>query len=247
MTGELTRKVVLALLLLVGVARAGGAQAPVPLPGDDDHLHDMKWRNTLFVLVDELEIAPGRDGRPVALDARLWYGGAVHRVWMRAEGDRTTSLPTNSGDADLELLYGRLVHPFWDAVIGARVDRSWGGDSQGRAHFALGLIGLAPYRFELEPTLYVSERGDVSARLKAEYAVLLTHRLIAEPAMEVNAALQRVPQFGVRSGFNDYTVGVRLRYELMREVAPYVGWTHTRRIGQQGEGTQFVTGLRLWY
>lgn len=240
--------------LVVGIAPVARAQAP----GMSEHLEEMKWGNTLFVLLDKLEYTPGSQARRVSLDGRLWYGGAYRRVWMRAEGHRhATALDNNTGEGELQLLYGRLVHPFWDAVIGARLDRSWGGESAGRAHLAIGFIGLAPYRFELEPTLFVSERGDVSARLEAEFPVLITQRLVAEPAFEVNAALQSVRRFDVRSGFNDYEFGLRIRYEIRREFAPYIGWTRTQRVGGNGAvispepravpGTRFVMGLRLWH
>lgn len=254
-TIDRTRERILAWLMPALLLVCGGAvPARAQTPDFKKHLAEMSWKNTLFVLVDELEYAPGSPGRPMSVDARLWYGGAVQRVWMRTEAGQTTSLGRNHGEGELEVMYGRLVHPYWDAVIGARVDRGWGGESDGRTHLSVGLIGLAPYRFEIEPTLFVSERGHVSARLKAEFQVLFTHRLIAEPALEVNAALQEVPRFGVRSGLNDYGFGLRLRYEIRREFSPYVGWVRTQRIGDDrfGEpgaptGSRFVTGVRFWY
>ena len=101
--------------------------------------------------------------------------------------------------------------------------------------------------------MFVSARGDVSARLEAEYPLLITQRLVLEPAFGVNAALQAVPRYGVRSGFNDYETALRLRYEIKREFAPYVGWVNRRRVGDgavddaEGYGTRFTAGLRFWY
>ena len=245
----------LALLVASSLALTPSANAQMPgMPAPEGNLKEMRWNNTLYVLLDELEYAPGGAQRPVKLDGRMWYGGAYQRVWLRAEGEQTTALRNNVGEGEAQILYGRLVDPFWDAVVGVRVDREWGGESDGRMHLAVGLIGLVPYRLELEPTIFVSQAGDVSARLEGEFPVLITQRLVAEPVFEVNAALQSVPRFGVRSGVNDYELGLRVRYEFQREVAPYVGWTRTRRFGDGGseEGggvasdNQLVIGIRLW-
>ena len=246
---------VTASLMALGFALAPSASAQMPgMPDNMGNMKEMRWGKALFVLLDELEYAPGNVQRPVNLDGRMWYGGAYRRLWVRAEGEQTTALADNVGEGEAQVLYGRLVDPFWDAVIGVRVDRTWGPESDGRVHLAVGLLGLAPYRFELEPTIFVSTEGDVSARFEAEFPVLITQRLIAEPALEVNAALQGVPRFGVRSGLNDYELGLRVRYEIIREIAPYVGWSRTRRFGERsgeaGEdassGNQLVVGLRLW-
>lgn len=111
-------------------------------------------------------------------------------------------------------------------------------------------------RFELSPTLFLSQDGDLSARLEAEYQVLITQRLVASPEIELNAALQEVPEWGVARGLNDVELGLRLRYEIRREFAPYLGYSWTRRLGgsadlagEAGEGISegvFVVGLRVW-
>ena len=245
---------ILASFMAVSLALVPAAHAQMPgMPEDMGNMKEMRWGKALFVLLEELEYAPGNVQRPVNLDGRMWYGGAYQRLWVRAEGEQTTALGENVGEGEAQVLYGRLIDPFWDAVIGVRVDRSWGHESDGRVHLAIGLLGLAPYRFELEPTIFVSTEGDVSARFEAEFPVLITQRLIAEPVFEVNAALQGVPRFGVRSGLNDYEFGLRVRYEIIREIAPYVGWSRTRRFGDGGtvgepasSDNQLVVGIRLW-
>lgn len=231
-----------------------GAPAGAQMPGMPEMKHMMAWENTLFVLFDQLEMAPGAEGRPINVEALAWYGDADDRVWIRAQSEQATTTPL--GEAEVQVLYGKLVDPFWDAVIGLRADKHWGDDDPGRVQLAVGFIGLAPYRFELEPTLFVSQRGQLSARLEASYQVLITQRLIAEPEFEINAALQRVPDFEVASGINDYEVGVRLRYEFHRQFAPYVGWSQSRRVGgstdiarEHGDPvseSRFVAGFRIW-
>lgn len=237
-----------ALLALALLAPSQSAAQVAGMPGMQDH-KDMRWSNTLFVLFDQLEYSPAAPGRPIDVEMRSWYGGAYRRLWLRAQGELATI--GRDADGEVEVLYGRLVDPFWDAVIGVHVDQHWGGDIPTRALLTVGFLGLAPYRLELEPTLYVSQRGEVSARLEAGFPILITQRLIAEPEFEVNASLQAVPRYELRSGINNYEAGVRLRYEFVREFAPYVGWTRSRRFGVGDVRTEspqwrLVTGFRLW-
>lgn len=237
-------------LLIAAVAEPLGAQ----MPGMPETKKMMAWGNTLFVLFDQLEYAPGGVGRPANAEALGWYGGAYSRLWIRAQSElATTQL---QGELEADVLYGRLVDPFWDAVVGVRYDRHWGNERFDRALLAVGLIGLTPYRFEFEPTVFLGSRGDLSARLEASYQILVTQRLVAEPEFEVNAALQAVPAYDVRKGLNDYEVGLRVRYEFRRELAPYVGWSLSRRVGgatdlpdRHGDPRaerRFVVGLRAW-
>lgn len=207
-----------------------------------------------FVLFDQLEIAPAPSGRPVGLEATSWIGGDINRLWLRAEGEQLTD--GEEGEAEIEALYGRLITPFFDAVAGARLDARWGAEQQTRGFLAVGLQGLAPYWFEVEPTLYVSQDGDVSAQLVAAYELLFTQRLILEPEFQVGLALQEVPEWGVGSGLNDVTAGLRLRYEISRKFAPYVGVSWMNRFGDaadfaEAEGEEaaelfFVVGVRMW-
>lgn len=209
----------------------------------------------LFALFDQLEVAPADDGPPVTLDATGWLGGDVNRLWARAEAELETA--DGAGDLQAEALYGRLVAPYWDALVGVRVDRRWGEGGETRAHLALGLQGLAPLWFEVEPTIYVSHEGHVSGQLEAEYDLLVTQRLVFQPRGETQLALQSDEEMGVGSGFTDLELGARLRYEIVRELAPYVGLVWHQRFGETadfaraaGEDTSilsFVVGLRAWY
>lgn len=231
-------------LLAAAVALAAPARAQVM----DSALHG-------FVLLDQLEVAPSRDGTPITLDATGWFGGDVNRLWLRAEGDQ--EIESNAGDVEVEAFYGRLVSPFWDLLVGVRVDRRWGDETATRAHVAIGLEGLAPYWFEVEPTLYVSDDGHVSAQLEVEYELLVAQRVVLQPRLETSVAAQDAPEFGIGSGVTDLELGARLRYELRRELAPYAGIVWHRRLGNTADlaratgqyvsNVSFVAGLRVWY
>lgn len=248
----MTRRLVLVALATAFVAR------PVPVAaqgiGLEQLKHMMSWQPTSLILVDELELAVGAEGRPVDLQALGWYGGAYNRLWFRAEGEQSTT--TSDGYIEGHLYYGRLVSPFWDAVVGTRVDGQWGNGGDARAHLAVGLIGLAPLRFEVSPTLFVSQKGDVSFRLRAEYALLVTQRIALDPEVEVNAAVQEAEKWNVGAGINDLELSARLRYIIVREFSPYVGILWVRRFGatadlaeQDGEPVSelaVVLGVRVW-
>lgn len=209
-----------------------------------------------FFLAEFLDYAPSGGDDEIRFDALGWIGGDYNRLLLRAEGD----LPTRGGGGALEAeaFYGRLVTPFWTALVGARVDARFGGNDQAvRGLLGVGFEGLAPYAWlEVEPTLYVSQEGDLSARLTTSIDVLFSQRLIAQPRLEMNAALQSAPEFDLGSGVNDIELGARLRYEIRREFGPYVGvsWTRltggTADIARRGAETvsdlRFVAGLRLW-
>ena len=241
-----------AALAALAVAVPGEARAQ--MPGMPEMKHMMRWENTLFVLFDQLEYSPAGEGRPANVEALAWYGGAYNRVWVRAQGEFATT--ERAGEAEAQVLFGRLVSPWWDAVAGLRVDKHWGDEDPERVQLAIGFIGLAPLRFELQPTLFVSHRGEISARLEAGYQFLLTQRLVAEPEVELNAALQASRRYDIARGLNDYEMGLRVRYEFRREIAPYVGVSRSRRIGgatniarEHGEpiaDNRFVVGVRLW-
>jgi copper resistance protein B len=234
-------------LFVAAALFAGGTAPPVQAQTMDD-------TPRAFLLFHKLEYVPEPAERPVELEATSWIGGDVNRLWLRAEGE--TSTLNREGEVEAEALYGRLVSPFFDAVAGVRVDRRWGDGGDTRGFLAVGLQGLAPYRFEVEPTLYLSHEGDVSAGFAASYHVLFTQRLKLESELETTVALQEVPEWGVGNGVNDLGLGFRLRYEFHRKFAPYVGYDHSWAFGETadfvraaggdpGEGA-FVVGVRIW-
>lgn len=242
-----------------GGAPQGGAPQSPPTggpPGQHPPTMNMDRMIRTFLLTEVLEMAPGVAGRPITLDGTGWIGGDYNRVFLSLEADQPTTERGNDLAADVS--YGRLVSPFWSALAGVRVESRLAepGRRRTRALLALGFEGLAPGFFTLEPAVYVSPRGEISGQVSSTFDLLFTQRLILQPRVEVNAAVQKVPEFQIGAGVNDVEVGGRLRYEFRRDLAPYVGVVWTRRTGgtavmarQAGESVGdfgLVAGVRVW-
>lgn len=232
------------------------AQVEVTGPGRHPPTTGMDRMIRTFLLADVLEYVPEPSAGTVRFDGLGWIGGDYNRIWLRSEAHIPTTEP--NAEVQAEALYGRLLTPFWDAVAGLRVDsRRFGASKrETRGQLSVGFIGLSPYWIEMEPSLFISQRGDVSARLSASVDLLFTQRLILQPRTELNAAAQAVPRFGVGSGLNDVELGGRLRYEIRREFAPYIGLAWRRRTGATaalaraaGETVRegvLSAGVRMW-
>ncbi len=237
--------IAVAIILAVAVVRP----APVRAQVMDDQIYSL-------VLFDRLEYQQTGAENPVTWDLRWWVGGDFTRLWIKSDWAHSTTV--GSGDVEVQALFSRLFAPFWEWQAGLRIDTRYGtGTAHTRVLVVVGLEGLAPYWFELEPAVFVSHDGDISARVTATYDMFVTQRLIGQPRMEVNAAVQEVPEFGVGSGLNDLELGFRLRYEIRREYAPYVGVSWRRRFagtadlarltGEAVRELAAVAGLRMWF
>lgn len=207
-----------------------------------------------FILAELLEYQRDEITNPAAWEFLGWYGGDYNRLWFKSEGNIATT--TREGEGEVQLLYGRLFTPFWDFQAGLRGDLVASDDTRGRVLAMVGVEGLAPGWFDIDAGVYVSQRGDVSARLTATYALDFTQRLVAEPRFEINAAGQEVKELGIGSGLNTLDLGFRLRYEVRRELAPYLGiaWERSffdtamfvRARGEDPSALSAVAGLRAW-
>jgi copper resistance protein B len=222
--------------------------AAVP-PAHDHPVHDNSIRN--YVVFDRLEVWNADKGTGMAWEGQSWIGTDLNRLWLRSEGERVAG---RTDKASLEVLYGRSLSPWWDVVTGVRHDFKPGA-SQDFA--AIGVMGLAPYKFEVAATAYIGQSGQTSARIEVEYETLLTNRLILQPLVELNLYGQDDARRGIGSGLGTIEAGLRLRYEVSRQFAPYVGIVRERAFGRsadfrsdEGEhidDTRFVAGLRFWY
>ena len=209
-----------------------------------------------FVIAEQLEFRPkGEELSDFFWDSKGWHGGDFNRLWFLSEGEQNATQAERN--IDFQLLYGRFVKRYYDFVIGGRAEtRTVQGASVTRGQVSMGIEGLAPYRNEVEALMFISHQGDVSWRLTVSRDLLLTQRWILQPRFETNIAAQRVERFGVGKGLNDIEPGLRLRYEIRRKFAPYVGVEYDRSFfgtadlvrqdGGDPEQWRFVAGLRIW-
>jgi copper resistance protein B len=203
----------------------------------------------IMLNLGEVQLRDGETG--YRWDGEAWIGGDLNRFVLKTEGEAA------EGDveaAEVQALYSRAVSPYFDLQVGLRGDFE---PTPRRTYFTVGFEGLAPYWFEIEGAAFLSSKGDLSARLEGTYDLRLTQRWILQPRAEVNLAAQDVPDIGVGSGVSNVELDLRLRYEVRREFAPYVGVSFERKfggtadfaraLGEDAEETSIVMGLRTWF
>jgi copper resistance protein B len=246
---------------------AGNAPAPTAFPGSAAgrfygeeemarEVRDLKrehgggiYRQVIFNLA-EAQIRDGRDG--YRWDGEAWIGGDINRLAIKTEGAGDFGRPMD--DAEVQLLYNRALDPYVNFQAGVRYDFK---PNPSRAYTSVGFEALAPYWFDVEGTVFLSDKGEVLARAEAYYDQRITNWWVLQPRAELNFAAQDVPENGIGSGLSDIELGLRLRYELRREFAPYIGVSWDRKLGDtarfaraEGESTggfSLVTGVRVWF
>ena len=246
---------------------AGNAPAP-PLP--TDHAADSVYgadamamgrhhlqqhhggQNFSQVLLNlaEYQFRNGRDG--YRWDGEAWFGGDINRLFIKSEGEGAFREGIES--AEVQALYSRTIGPYFNLQAGVRQDL---GPSPKRTYATVGLEGLAPGFFELEGAVFLSNKGDLLGRLEGYYDQRITQRLILQPRAELNFAAQDVPENRIGSGLSNAELGLRLRYEIRREFAPYVGVSWDRRFGDtaryaradgdRATSKSIVAGVRVWF
>jgi copper resistance protein B len=187
-----------------------------------------------------------------AYDLQARLGRDYDRAVLKAEGDVAHG---DLEETSTELLWSHAVAAYWDAQLGVRYDS--GQDRPARSWLAFGVQGLAPYWFEIDATAYLGENGRSALRLEAEYELLFSQRLILQPRVEANFYGERDPELMLGSGLSDAVAGIRLRYEIRREFAPYIGIEYAAKFGDTADfakaagdetgQTRYVAGLRIWY
>lgn len=246
---------------------AGDAPAPVPTAADyadriwgretmaparaslmSEH-GGMSYSQVMFN-VAEAQFRNGRDG--YRWDGEAWFGGDINRLTIKSEGEGVFREGVES--AEIQALYSRAIGPYFNLQAGIRHDFQ---PKPSRTYATIGFEGLAPYWFEVEGALFLSDKGDVLARLEGYYDQRITQRLILQPRAEINLSAQDMRAEGIGDGLIDAELGLRLRYEVVREFAPYVGVSWERKFGDTarfaraaGEGTggfSFVAGIRAWF
>ena len=204
-----------------------------------------------MVKIDQLEWRE-RDGPDATyFEGEGWVGRDLNKLWFKGEYEQSDG---STEEAEVQALYSRGITPFWDAQVGFREDFK---PEPSRSWLALGFQGLAPYWFETSTVLFIGESGRTAFRLEAEYEILFTQRLILSPELEINAYGKNDEDTGTGSGLSDAEFGLRLRYEIRREFAPYIGINWYKKYGntadfarEEGEGvsdTALVIGIRAWF
>lgn len=204
-----------------------------------------------MLMLNQLEVRNTDAGNVTAWKANAWLGKDLNKLWLKTEGNYHDG---QTEDAELQLLYSHAFSAFWDAQMGVRRDfrphprRDW---------LAFSIKGMAPYLFDVDLSLFIGEEGRSAARLDAEYEYLFSQRLILSPEAEINVYSKDDPQLGRGRGFSDITLGLRLRYEIRREFAPYLGvqWTglyggtadFAKTTGSNTNEAMAVAGLRVWF
>ena len=206
---------------------------------------------TGMVLAERLE-ARISDGHDAYLwDLSGWYGTATDKIVFKSEGEGEFGGEVE--DAEMQVLWGHAIGPFVDLQAGMRVDV----EPDTTAHLAVGAAGLAPYMIHFDAAAFLSDEGDLTARIEAEHDMKFTQRLILQPRVEAELSAQDIPERGVGAGLSRIEVGARLRYEIAREFAPYIGVEYEAATGQTADyiraagddpdGVSILLGLRFWF
>lgn len=203
------------------------------------------------VMIDQLEMRMTEGNDPLVADIQSWVGKDLHKLWLKGEIERVGS---ETEKAELQLFYSRAIDTYWDVQIGVRQDfrpkpqRTW---------FALGLKGLAPYWFEVDGTVFIGENGQTAVRLETEYELLFSQQWVLSPEFEINFHGKNDEATGIGRGLSDIELGLRLRYQVRREFAPYIGINWTKKFGKTADfardggdtldDVQGVFGVSVWF
>ncbi|MBT8431683.1 MAG: copper resistance protein B [Altererythrobacter sp.] len=208
---------------------------------------------TGMVMIERLEARFPTEGGDAGYvwDAQAWYGGDINRFVLKTEGEG--EFGGELEDAEVQALYSRAIGPFFDLQAGVRFDPQ----PETRSHLVIGVQGLAPYMFHVDGALFLSDRGDLTARIEAEYDQKITQQLILQPRIELEMSAQDIPERDIGAGLTKIESGLRLRYEFVPEFAPYVGVEYEAKLGQTADfaraededpdGFKFLIGLRAWF
>ncbi|WP_016746479.1 copper resistance protein B [Rhizorhabdus wittichii] len=230
--------------------RFWGAEAMARAQAHMLHEHGSMTQRQVILNLFERQFRDGRDG--YRWDGQAWFGGDIDRFLLTTEGEATRGEGVEAGE--VQALWSHALDPYWNLQAGVRQDVQRGPD---RSYATVGVEGLAPYWFDLEARLFLSNKGDLLARFEGHYDQRITQRLVLQPRVEVELSAQDVPESGIGSGLSTIEAGLRLRYEIAREFAPYVGFNWERRFGDTaryarlaGEDVTskgFVAGIRFWF
>lgn len=215
--------------------------------------HEHGGTTSYFVLADQFEYRSNEGDPALVLDGQGWWGTDENRLWIKTEAEYSFDEET-SEELEVQALLARPISRYFNFQAGLRHDFEPGPS---RTYAVAGVQGLAPYWFEVDAAAFLSDEGELSARVEAEYDMLLTQRLILQPSAELSFSAQDVDELGVGTGLTSAEAGLRLRYEVDRQFAPYLGvnWKtlsgetadFAKTAGEDVESVSFVAGIRVWF
>lgn len=204
---------------------------------------------TKFML-NELETSDEAEN-PLSWNAQVWIGKDLNKFWIKTEGEQENG---KTEESEIQFLYSKAIAPYWDFQMGVRRDRL---NEINKDWLVVGFEGLAPYFFEIDAALFIGESDQAVIRLEAEYELMLTQKLVLSPEVEVNVYVDDDVDRGTGSGLSNIETGLRLRYEIKREFAPYIGITWNNLYGATADiattsgnetsSSAFVIGIRAWF
>jgi len=197
------------------------------------------------VTIDELEYQ-NNDEKNVAWATNAWIGYDLNKIYIYSEGEKPKD---GSAQSENQLVYSKAIAPYWDVQFGVGYDKT---ETDSQTWGVIALQGLAPYFFETRGALLIGDDGNLGLRLEAEYEALLTQKLILTPSLSADLYSKDNPTMGLGKGLSNLTTGVRLRYEIKREVAPYVGVEWSKNFGNTADIVPLdegyvVGGVRVWF
>jgi len=200
---------------------------------------------------EQLELRDAEEGNLAVFEGYLWVGKDLNKLWIKSEVEASKD---ETEGAEWQFLYSRAIDTYWDLQIGLRTDvkpepkRNW---------LALGFYGLSPYWFEIDSAIFIGEDDQVNLRLEAEYEFMLTQKWVLYPEIEINWFSEDDEELGIGSGMAQFEAGLRLRYEITRQIKPYIGIHHEQLLGdtkdianaggEKTSDTQAVAGIRFWF
>jgi len=243
---------ILTTFAIIVIASSSAVAQKAPEFSNDLMMDDKTYA---YLVADKLEYRSINGTNPIMWDIKAYIGKDRGKFWFKSHGE---AVPTES-EAHMEFqgLYSRAISSYLDVTGGLRYDLAYEHGNKSRGFATFGLQGKAPYFIHFESGVYVSEAGNISADLEAEYDLLFTQRLVGQPIVETSIALQDVPEWGVGSGINNIGLGFRLRYEFIREFAPYIGINWERKLGETADmartggghvsNLSLLGGVRMWF
>lgn len=213
-----------------GYTRNAGKYALAP----EQRLRMSDEHNFASVSIDKLEYVRARGGDEwTAYEGQAWFGSTYNRAVLKVEGEVAQG---KLQESQTELLWGHAVSTFWDTQLGVRFDHGQGAPN--REWLALGVQGLAPYWFEVDATAYVGPSGRTALSFSAEYDILLTQKLYLQPSLEVDFYGKNDKAREIGKGLSNATAGLRLKYEVTRQLAPYIGVEWSNKFGKTADYAQ---------